>query len=303
MRHEALQRGHRRSSDVGLGQLPRGVRRGAARGGARVRRPWMAGGRAERAPRCCWSPAGGGRSRGAGRARPGRSAPRCGTPARWCRWPPRPPAPGGSRSSPAPSCRPSWPRPTAWSGTPPGDAVLAPPSEVPDGWVHWRVAPALTGYRAARRRPDLPRRSGRRAVARRPRVAPGRPAARRRGRGRDAVLSDREPAPGSPPLTRPVAPRREHRDRRRCGARGGTPSRARTRGRTTNVAGVGGSPPTPASTTPADRRSRAPARRAGNTTRRARPSGRVSARVRPATGRRGPDRAARRRRGARTPAG
>jgi hypothetical protein len=25
--------------------------------------------------------------------------------------------------------------------------VLAPPSEVPDGWVHWRVAPALTGYR------------------------------------------------------------------------------------------------------------------------------------------------------------
>lgn len=30
-----------------------------------------------------------------------------------------------------------------------GDAVLAPPSEVPDGWVHWRVAPALCGYRAA----------------------------------------------------------------------------------------------------------------------------------------------------------
>jgi hypothetical protein len=28
-----------------------------------------------------------------------------------------------------------------------GAAVLAPPSEVPDGWVHWRVAPALTGYR------------------------------------------------------------------------------------------------------------------------------------------------------------
>jgi hypothetical protein len=28
-----------------------------------------------------------------------------------------------------------------------GTAVLAPPSEVPDGWVHWRVAPALTGYR------------------------------------------------------------------------------------------------------------------------------------------------------------
>lgn len=27
-----------------------------------------------------------------------------------------------------------------------GAAVLAPPSETPDGWVHWRVAPALTGY-------------------------------------------------------------------------------------------------------------------------------------------------------------
>jgi hypothetical protein len=28
-----------------------------------------------------------------------------------------------------------------------GDAMLAPPSEAPDGWVHWRVAPALSGYR------------------------------------------------------------------------------------------------------------------------------------------------------------
>lgn len=28
-----------------------------------------------------------------------------------------------------------------------GDAVAAPPSEVPDGWVHWRVSPALCGYR------------------------------------------------------------------------------------------------------------------------------------------------------------
>lgn len=28
-----------------------------------------------------------------------------------------------------------------------GDTVLAPPSQVPDGWVHWRVSPALTGYR------------------------------------------------------------------------------------------------------------------------------------------------------------
>ncbi len=28
-----------------------------------------------------------------------------------------------------------------------GAMVLAPPSEMPDGWVHWRVAPALSGYR------------------------------------------------------------------------------------------------------------------------------------------------------------
>lgn len=28
-----------------------------------------------------------------------------------------------------------------------GATVLAPPSETPDGWVHWRVAPALCGYR------------------------------------------------------------------------------------------------------------------------------------------------------------
>ena len=28
-----------------------------------------------------------------------------------------------------------------------GAAVLAPPSELPDGWVHWRVPPAFTGYR------------------------------------------------------------------------------------------------------------------------------------------------------------
>ena len=28
-----------------------------------------------------------------------------------------------------------------------GDAVLAPPSTVLGGWVHWRVAPALCGYR------------------------------------------------------------------------------------------------------------------------------------------------------------
>lgn len=54
-----------------------------------------------------------------------------------------------------------------------GATVLAPPSTVPDGWVHWRVSPALTGYRvpsadlilraaadAVRRRPDLDRAPG-----------------------------------------------------------------------------------------------------------------------------------------------
>jgi Bifunctional DNA primase/polymerase, N-terminal len=31
-----------------------------------------------------------------------------------------------------------------------GAAVLAPPSEAADGHVHWRVAPALSGYRPSR---------------------------------------------------------------------------------------------------------------------------------------------------------
>jgi hypothetical protein len=54
-----------------------------------------------------------------------------------------------------------------------GATVLAPPSTVPDGWVHWRVSPALTGYRvpaadlilsaaedAVRRRADRDRNPG-----------------------------------------------------------------------------------------------------------------------------------------------
>ncbi len=36
-----------------------------------------------------------------------------------------------------------------------GAAVLAPPSETPDGWVHWRVAPALSGYRPSPFRPII----------------------------------------------------------------------------------------------------------------------------------------------------
>lgn len=28
-----------------------------------------------------------------------------------------------------------------------GARVIAPPSQVPDGWVHWRVAPAVVGHR------------------------------------------------------------------------------------------------------------------------------------------------------------
>lgn len=30
-----------------------------------------------------------------------------------------------------------------------GDAIAVPPSQEPAGWVHWRVAPALCGYRVA----------------------------------------------------------------------------------------------------------------------------------------------------------
>lgn len=54
-----------------------------------------------------------------------------------------------------------------------GATVLAPPSAVPDGWVHWRVAPALVGHRvpaadlvlsaavaSLRRRADHDRRPG-----------------------------------------------------------------------------------------------------------------------------------------------
>ena len=54
-----------------------------------------------------------------------------------------------------------------------GATVLAPPSQVPDGWVHWRVAPASTGFRvpphelivpaaadSARQRADLGRHPG-----------------------------------------------------------------------------------------------------------------------------------------------
>ena len=36
-----------------------------------------------------------------------------------------------------------------------GVPVVAPPSETPDGWVHWRVAPALFGYRTPAAAPIL----------------------------------------------------------------------------------------------------------------------------------------------------
>lgn len=36
-----------------------------------------------------------------------------------------------------------------------GAAVLAPPSETADGWVHWRVAPALAGYRPSPAEPII----------------------------------------------------------------------------------------------------------------------------------------------------
>ncbi|MGQ0576461.1 MAG: hypothetical protein ACT4RN_19975 [Pseudonocardia sp.] len=31
-----------------------------------------------------------------------------------------------------------------------GEVVLAPPSELPDGWVHWRVSPAQSGWELPR---------------------------------------------------------------------------------------------------------------------------------------------------------
>lgn len=36
-----------------------------------------------------------------------------------------------------------------------GAPLLAPPSETPDGWVHWRVAPGLSGYRLPAAAPIL----------------------------------------------------------------------------------------------------------------------------------------------------
>ena len=76
-----------------------------------------------------------------------------------------------------------------------GDAIAAPPSQVPDGWVHWRVPPAACDYGVALRRLDLLRRGDGRVAAGRRRRTSGRPAARRCGGRRYAVL--RRPRTGS----------------------------------------------------------------------------------------------------------
>ena len=134
-----------------------------------------------------------------------------------------------------------------------GDAVLAPPSEVPDGWVHWRVAPALCGYRAAPA--DLifhAALDAGHALA----GAASHPGAQRpagRDRGGHAVLA---PRAGRRLAPVDAAHRAAPGDRPTGGAAPGQP-RPRLRGhpprsRTTNVAGVDGLPPTPASANHSD---------------------------------------------------
>ena len=128
-----------------------------------------------------------------------------------------------------------------------GDAIAAPPSQVPDGWVHWRVPPAACDFGVGSRRPDLLRRSDSSGAAGRRRRTSGRPAARRCGRRRNAVLRrPRTRLPDPPALQRPSRRAAGTRDAVGATRRGGTSPALR--GRTANVAGVGGSPPTPAST-------------------------------------------------------
>ena len=152
-----------------------------------------------------------------------------------------------------------------WYPVTPGSALPAALRESP-GWCctarRRDRGPALAGarrlgalaraargvrLRRRRRRPDLLRRSDSSGAAGRRRQTSGRPAARRCGRRRNAVLRrPRHPASGSARAAAPVEARRGNPGRRRCDpARGHFP---RVRGRTANVAGVGGSPPTPAST-------------------------------------------------------
>ena len=80
-----------------------------------------------------------------------------------------------------------------------GAAVLAPPSETPDGWVHWRVAPALSGYRPSPVGPIVAAvlaaadvHEGDRLPVRSPRAVAARPS---------PAAADRRSAPGTPGST------------------------------------------------------------------------------------------------------
>ena len=70
-------------------------------------------------------------------------------------WPRPRPAGGGSPSRPGRCCRCRFAERADIVLHTDGAAVLAPPSETPDGWVHWRVPPALSGYRPSPAAPIL----------------------------------------------------------------------------------------------------------------------------------------------------
>jgi hypothetical protein len=101
-----------------------------------------------------------------------------------------------------------------------GAAVLAPPSETPDGWVHWRVAPALSGYRPSPAALIVA------AVAaavemqhdRLPVAVAGGPSAALAAPDLPPAAADRRSAPGRSPGRA-----------QRCGARGGTSPSSRSR--------------------------------------------------------------------------
>ena len=130
-----------------MGQLPDRLRCRAACSCSRVLGPRLAGRRVPARRGCCWPQA---RRSTSSRCRPpsaGSSARSCGPPGSPCRSPRRPTGPlvvpghAGRRAA----RRAARPRDVVLRTA--GAAVLAPPSETPDGWVHWRVAPALSGYR------------------------------------------------------------------------------------------------------------------------------------------------------------
>ena len=75
------------------------------------------------------------------------SARSCGRPTSSSPWPRPPPARGGTRSPPP--ALPAGLREAKDVVLHAGDAIAAPPSQVPDGWVHWRVPPAACDFGVA----------------------------------------------------------------------------------------------------------------------------------------------------------